>query len=734
MTQKTKRNNIIDLPLLSAFILITLMVQSISGNENTELKKTKLPETLAEVATLDIGPAIDVATDGNTLCVVGRGYFITADISDPGHPKETGRLPLRGGRQVVISNHIAYITARDPGKGVFIIDVRHPQKPELLCHYDADVSSNTTGIAISGNILCITGSGWGLEFADVRDPRKPVYLSTLPVGEVQSVAFRGGIVYAPIHHRKELVTVDAHNPCHPLVIGRAPLDGYGDGVAVSGKYCYVATGHHDSSTGGLAQTMVTPDNPGWGKGHGLEVFDISSPDKPVLTGMVKFPPFCIVGPDWWSVKVAGHYAYVADGINGANVIDVSNPAKPEIIARNLFYRKKPWEKNRWPHEPERKERFPSDIPSFATNLIDYTCSIVTIKDYIFVANLCGFENEQDIKGGINVLAAPGIATSPAAWDNTFISIDPAKKETDPRIIYQTGSSIHAIDFFGDTALVAAGSGGLHLLQLNPEVKILHKYGTEDIVMDVRVKGNLVYVAEGLAGLSIWRFSGGGSLSLLGRYHPQKGIPVQSVVVPYPGKYALLDANGIEIVDVTDPSHPVLRLHHLGNYGFGMSENLINDRYALAFAANTPVFRYDIYGGPLPARDGIEYSLSVWGISVIVTGNDKLLIGSGISYRLIGRGETRKFGELPQYSARISKGADVGSGGKLQLIDSMLFSIDSKNNRVNVLDISSLENPRFLDTFKLVGKPSWVAIKEGYIFIPGGYAGLYKISVPPKSVK
>jgi hypothetical protein len=726
-----QKSTVIGVLLIIALLNTASELRCQSENERpTDNNKTQTG-MLQEVATLNIGTAIDVATDGNTLCVVGRFTLTTADISDPRDPKILGQLALTGGRQIVIANHIAYITARDPGKGVFVIDVSNPRTPRLLCHYDADVSANTTGIAISGNILSIAGTSHGMELVDVTNPRSPEHLSTLYVGEVQSVAFRHGIVYAPIHRAKELIVVDAHNPRAPAIIGRAPLDGYSDGVQVAGRYCYVATGHHDRSTTGLVQTEVKPDHPGWGRGHGLEIFDISSPDKPVLVGRVKFPPFCIVGPDWWGVEVAGHYAYIADGINGAIVVDVADPAKPRVVASKQFFRQQPWGKSRWPHQPDRKEAFAGDLPSLATNLIDYTSSIAVINDFIFVANLCGYEKGPEVKGGINVLAAPGIANLPEPWDLTPVQAGSVKKSTDPRVIYQPGSSIHAVDFKGDTALVAAGSGGLQTMRIWPEVRVLKQYKSRDIVMDVKVSGNLVFAAEGLAGLSIWRFAQDGSLTLLGRYHPKEGIPVQSVSIPPPGKFALLDANGIEIVDVSDPANPVFRLHDLGNYGFGMAEDILNKRYALAYAAHTPINRYDLYGGPVPRKDGIECAASMWGNNVIVLENDKLLVGSGIRYRLFDRGEKRKLNELPLYSDPSVKGVEVGSGGRLSHIGSRLFFSDNRNNRVHMLDISEAEKPRFVDTLEVEGKPSRVAVHGGHIFVPAGYGSLYCVPLPEK---
>ncbi|MBI2928185.1 MAG: hypothetical protein HYY24_21155 [Verrucomicrobia bacterium] len=64
---------------------------------------------------------------------------------------------------------------------------------------------------------------------------------------------------------------------------------------------------------------------------GLQVVDVSNPAKPQRVG----------GYDtssWASgVAVAGNYAYVADSLAGQQVIDVSNPAQPQRVGANSAF-------------------------------------------------------------------------------------------------------------------------------------------------------------------------------------------------------------------------------------------------------------------------------------------------------------------------------------------------------------------------------------------------------------
>jgi hypothetical protein len=56
--------------------------------------------------------------------------------------------------------------------------------------------------------------------------------------------------------------------------------------------------------------------------HGLQIFDISEPDRPALVGSLQTPGFA------WDVWVSKGFAYVAGFNEGLVVVDVSSPAHP----------------------------------------------------------------------------------------------------------------------------------------------------------------------------------------------------------------------------------------------------------------------------------------------------------------------------------------------------------------------------------------------------------------------
>jgi len=65
-------------------------------------------------------------------------------------------------------------------------------------------------------------------------------------------------------------------------------------------------------------------------GEGLQIFDISTPDLPVLISSLETPG------NAWDVWVKDGFAYIADFHSGMTVIDVSSPAEPRYIGTTTW--------------------------------------------------------------------------------------------------------------------------------------------------------------------------------------------------------------------------------------------------------------------------------------------------------------------------------------------------------------------------------------------------------------
>ena len=261
----------------------------------------------------------DEGKGGALLC---RGNFLYAalenklcvyDVSSPLKPMLLSSIPSLGNRQFALAGNILYLSCRN--RGVQVFDVTKPQAPKELSHfYPVELA---TGLTVSGNVLGVAQRVYGVELFDVTDPGHPRFMGRLKTGEAQSAVFFGkGKIAIGDWGTGMAVIGDVSNPASPRSIGRCTLSGRGDGVAIRGDYLFAATG------GKLRRSETD--------GHGLEIFDISHPKKPVQVSRIAFPLNRESVPDWWQVLVTDKTAFVADSYNGVYRIDISDLKSPKI--------------------------------------------------------------------------------------------------------------------------------------------------------------------------------------------------------------------------------------------------------------------------------------------------------------------------------------------------------------------------------------------------------------------
>ncbi|MDH7570665.1 MAG: hypothetical protein QHJ73_13870, partial [Armatimonadota bacterium] len=485
------------LPWGAAVLALATSFVTIDGGNPMDTLSTH-PEALYGpplplVHALGIGPSMAVAVQGERAYIIGRGKLRIADVSRPENPRILGELDGLGNtRQVAVAGSVVYVASREDA--LFVVDVSDPTTPRLLSHYDS--VEFATGLCVAGDVLFLALRQFGVEAVDVSNPRQPRHLSVVRTGEAQSVAFCDGYLYAGVWGTSEVVVVDARNAALPVITAKVPLDGYGDGVFVGDGILYAATGHHSRQT-----PRSVEGDPGFGHGHGLEIFSLEDPAHPRFLARVKFPPFYRIGNDMWSVQVLHGYAFVADTHNGVFVVDVRDPRRPRCIRHRVL-------------PPRPGEKLP-----------DFVGGIGLVPNHIYAAG-----GSTDLY----VLAAPGLA-APVTLQ---IGRPPAVGESAPSLsqryrAYAAGGQVHRVRLYGDLALIAAGAAGVQSARQTPQFTFLHRYPTEGFALDVAARDDVAYVAEGAGGLSTWRIAPGGELHPLGRYRP-RAQAVRQVVVPGQG--------------------------------------------------------------------------------------------------------------------------------------------------------------------------------------------------------
>ncbi len=493
-------------------------------------------------AVIDGKMIMNTAIEGNYLFFGGDEIFCVADISNPSNPQLIAKLYFRATcRQLAVWKGYAYITSRH--QGVWIFDVRDPYHPAFLCHYDS--VELATGVCVSDNLLFIAQRQYGVEIVDITDHAHPKHITVVRTIEAQSVCYANGYIYAGEFHKNcvgHVSAVDVRDPYNPVLTESVPLDGYGDGVDVYKGRLFVSTGHH--SEGGAMQ-RVPPEDPRYGKGHGLEIFDLSDPAHPAFISRVKFPPFYMKERfDMWSVEASDKYACCADTYNGFYLVDISDITNPFVVGYH--------------------EGFVGGSSA---------------KDgYVYLA--CGDK-------GLVCLDTENRAVRPEIEERYPLAcVVPQKSEyPENEVHFKTGGQFRSVSFIDEYLLAAGGTDGLFVAKLRPNFEITENIKTSGIAFHVEVMGGNIFLAEGDGGLTVWKHTGNGKLALIGRWNDPELNAIHQIKAYLDGKYAIVQAGkDFVLLDITDVSKitEIARDHLEALYWDHITAGTASGRYTTYF--------------------------------------------------------------------------------------------------------------------------------------------------------
>ena len=197
-------------------------------------------------------------------------------------------------------------------------------QPVVLVLKGAAVTDGTgTDVQVVGNLLYLAWSGdtnhpGGLEIFSITNPNAPTRISGYESrAPVNAIYVANGYAYLALNTAQTytndagaLEIVDVRDPGNPIRLSSINTAGRANDIRVSGNYAYV------------------PESLRWTGSNllgGLEILDVSTPTNPV-----RVAAFGTAGSAT-SVDVSGSYAFLADGVTDLQVLDVSNPEKPQVV-------------------------------------------------------------------------------------------------------------------------------------------------------------------------------------------------------------------------------------------------------------------------------------------------------------------------------------------------------------------------------------------------------------------
>jgi hypothetical protein len=242
------------------------------------------------------------ATSGRLYLADSEGMRVF-DVDDPAHPRQVGSIPRAPGifdtKDLYVANGHAHVVSDD---GMYqVVDVSDAANPTVVAQ--VTFPGHVWRVHMSGHHAYVPASDRGLYIYDVSDPYAPRLDGWVPDstgavfvdgGRAYSIGYLGTSAQLRIH--------DVTDPTRPVLL--ATFDA---GALLSDVY----------AADGLVY-LVTRD--------ALYVVNARRPDAPVRIGSVA------LAGEGRDVDVQAGLAFVAEGMQGVTIVNVTNPAAPRVVA------------------------------------------------------------------------------------------------------------------------------------------------------------------------------------------------------------------------------------------------------------------------------------------------------------------------------------------------------------------------------------------------------------------
>lgn len=633
-----------------------------------------------------IGPCMDVKAHHQMLYAIqnrnqfpdGRLCVLRPDLSVVAE-----YIGIGNARQIEIVGNIAVITAREDG--IWLFDLSE-EKPLLLSHFQT--VEFATGVALRGNLACISCRNYGVQLIDISDPKTPVHISLIRMGEVQSATVSGNILYCGVWGEQKVTVVDIQDPANPSILSEIPLQGRGDGVCVCKNILYAATGQHGR---GLINLNDSND-PAFGNGNGVELFDISNPAKPKRINGVLFGRGYNSAIDMWEAALYGETLVVNNPDFGVYGLD------PTTLEPKFQFLPPPAERT------------------------DAVAGVTAIGKDLFIATARG---DLFAARGLEIGEQQPNSSEPVAMKPQPFSCKGYGAK--PEVIYSGPFMVRALAETDEALALACVEGGVHLLKKDT-LELACVIPTEGFAQDIKFCNGRLYVAEESSGVEIFelkRFQA----KKIGQFKEDR--PILQIAVSKTGAFMMCGFYaGLKMYDVKNPAD-IKELYSYKTkilYGNNFAAQSLEDGTMVLFCHRQGL----IYSNPEQGDDrffNIEYvrKIGVCGYGAgegIATDGKRILYTLDGGYVLLSKEHSDPFliDTLPCHRAQNP------FLGLLTLSGDRMVAVNRAVGKVYVLDVKELSSPRLIAELSTTASPYNALFLGDRILLPGGRSGLISLNV------
>jgi len=289
----------------------------------------------------------------NNYAYVGEGRsLLVLNVSNPSSPSQIGRVTLPGiVKSVALLGQYAYVA--DEEGGLQVVNISNPSAPTISGFYPS--TGFTEGVTIYGGKAYAVDRGAGLEIFSLGTPTLPMLLSSTNCGGGEAVIVNASTngVFAYVTTGASLCVIDVSNPVSPVLRGQTAMGRGGVfSIAMSGNYVFGASLsdtdiHMVDVSNPNAPVDSQPSAGGYGtcspsavavfnnylyavsdvSGIGFVTFSISGSDLTYVSLLAN------MSSSGYNMLISGSSAYIAGGLSGFEIVNVSNPTNPSLVVQ-----------------------------------------------------------------------------------------------------------------------------------------------------------------------------------------------------------------------------------------------------------------------------------------------------------------------------------------------------------------------------------------------------------------
>lgn len=446
-----------------------------------------------------------------TYAYVNAGGLWVIDVSRPAAPREVGVYAVDTIADVAVSGSYAYLA--DSQAGLRVIDISNPGRLRQVGF--CPTSRKADAVAVSGTYAYVLAGAKGLWVVDISNPSAPAQVGYCELsGNAYCVAAVGS--YAYLGGRGCLWVIDASNPSAPQEVGCCPLQGFAAYIAIAGHYAYAV---------GVG---ISPFH-GGSRGAALWILNISNPGSP---GIVHFSDEW--GDCYLGVVAVGPLLYLAAGSRGLKVMDVSG-SWPNVLSS--------YQSLQWPSAVAVQGHY-----AYVADDLDGVW-VIDISDISSPRHVGGL-------GGYSVGDVVVAGSSLYVWGYGGLTVWDISNPSAPQMVGAYGSSYAPFAAISGSYAYEATSGGIGVVDISDPASLrrVGSYGM-GCVRDLAVSGSYAYVTNcAEEGFHILDVSDPTNIREVG--HCSTLGESLAVAVSGSYAYVTTASSGFEVIDVSDPANPV----------------------------------------------------------------------------------------------------------------------------------------------------------------------------------